>query len=153
MEKSEGKNKGGHPTDFRKRYCEQARKLCLLAYTDKDLAAFFEVSESTINNWKIAHPMFLESIKKGKDIADADVADSLYNRAIGYSHKEDKIFIDNGEPVIVPTIKHYAPDPTAIIFWLKNRQPAKFRDRKEIDIDATVREIIVTPPVLDDEEE
>lgn len=30
-------------------------------------------------------------------------------------------------------IEHYPPDTTAAIFWLKNRQPEKWRDRKEID--------------------
>ncbi|MCV5597561.1 hypothetical protein OFN66_28085, partial [Escherichia coli] len=45
-------------------YAEQARKLCLLGYTDAELADFFEVSESTINKWKLDYPKFSESIKK-----------------------------------------------------------------------------------------
>jgi hypothetical protein len=38
-----------------------------------ELAQFFEVSEATITNWKTDHPDFLQSIKKGKDEADARV--------------------------------------------------------------------------------
>lgn len=30
-------------------------------------------------------------------------------------------------------IEHYPPDTTAAIFWLKNRQPAKWRDKKEVE--------------------
>src|SRR5699024_10061689 len=30
--------------------------------------------------------------------------------------------------------KQVAPDTTAIIFWLKNRKPAEWRDRKETEI-------------------
>lgn len=147
------KGKGGQPTSYKDVYCEQARKLCLLGYTDKDLADFFEVCEATINNWKTTHPEFLVSMKKGKDIADADIANSLYHRAKGYEQPEDKIFIDNGKPLIVPTSRHYPADPTAMIFWLKNRQPAKFRDRKDFEVNTTVREIVVTPPMLDDDED
>ena len=29
--------------------------------------------------------------------------------------------------------EHYPPDTTAAIFWLKNRQPEKWRDKKEVD--------------------
>ncbi|MES1763769.1 hypothetical protein ACKWMU_12765, partial [Escherichia coli] len=53
------------PTKYQEAYAEQARKLCLLGYTDAELADFFEVSESTINKWKLDYPEFSESIKKG----------------------------------------------------------------------------------------
>lgn len=126
-------NNGGAPTLYRDEYAEQVYKLCLLGATDAELADFFNVTEQTINNWKKEHIEFFESIKKGKEIADSDIAESLYHRAKGYSHKEDKIFNNNGEPLIVPTIKHYPPDTTAAIFWLKNRKPAVWRDKQEID--------------------
>lgn len=128
-----GKSSAGQPTKYKDDYVKQAYKLCLLGSTDKDMADFFEVCEDTINNWKHAHPEFFESIKKGKDLADATVAESLYKRANGYEHKEDKIFNDNGQPLIVPTIKRYPPDTTAAIFWLKNRQRKNWRDSQYID--------------------
>lgn len=131
------KNKG-RPTRFKQEYCEQTRKLCLLGATDMDLADFFGVQESTINNWKKAHPSFLESIKAGKEEADAQVANRLYNRAMGYSHAEDKIFNNNGEALIVPTTKHYPPDTTACIFWLKNRQSGKWRDKQQVEHSGSV---------------
>lgn len=52
------------PTKYQEAYAEQARKLCLLGYTDAELADFFEVSESTINKWKLDYPKFSESIKR-----------------------------------------------------------------------------------------
>ena len=124
----------GRPTKYQESYNRQAEKLCLLGSTDKDMADFFEVDESTINRWKIEYPEFCESIKRGKISADANVASRLYKRAIGYEHDEDKIFNNNGEPLIVPTIKHVQPDTTAAIFWLKNRQPARWRDKQELDV-------------------
>ena len=124
----------GRPSKYKDEYAEQAYKLCLLSATDKDLADFFMVEESTINNWKNEHPIFLESIKRGKDAADANVANRLYQRAMGYEHSEDKIFNNNGQALIVPTVKHYPPDSTAAIFWLKNRQRDKWRDKQEVEV-------------------
>lgn len=125
---------GGRPTRYRKEYAEQARKLCLLGYTDKELADFFQVQESTINNWKKAHPEFLESLKDGKDIVDSDIVKSLYNRAKGMKVQEEKMV--DGE--VISLEKEIPPDPTSMIFWLKNRQPAKFRDKQDINLEADI---------------
>ena len=138
----------GRPTLYKEEYAEQARKLCLLGSTDAELADFFEVSEQTVNAWKTAHPEFLESIKKGKAQADANVADRLYQRAMGFEHPEVDIRVIDHAIVQTPITKIYAPDPTAAIFWLKNRQRAKWRDKVEtelsgsVEITKVVREIV-----------
>lgn len=125
--------KRGRPSRFSEERCEQARKLCLLGATDKQLADFFEVSEQTLNNWKKQHPEFLESLKKGKVQADANVAAALYHRAIGYSHPAVKIFQDKGKPVVVPYTEHFPPDTAAAFIWLKNRQPERWREKPDPD--------------------
>lgn len=121
------------PTRYKAEYAEQALKLCRLGATDAELADFFGIAESTLNNWKNAHEAFMESIKTGKMLSDAEVADKLYHRATGYEHPEDDIRVVNGEIVITPTIKRYPPDTGAAIFWLKNRQSKKWRDKQEPD--------------------
>ena len=119
----------GRPSRYKKEYAEQARKLCLLGYKDTQLADFFEIQESTLNNWKKKHPEFMESLKAGKDLADVEVADTLYNRALGkVKVSEDKIS-NSGE--LIKTERELAPDVTSMIFWLKNRQPELWRDKKE----------------------
>jgi len=117
------------PTKYQKAYAEQARKLCMLGYTDDQLADFFEVAESTIHKWKIDHPEFSESIKKGKDISDGEVADSLYQRAMGYVAPDVDIRVINDKIVKTEIQKHYPPDTAAAIFWLKNRQKKTWRDK------------------------
>jgi hypothetical protein len=128
-----GKHPGGRPSKFRPEMVEQTRKLCLLGATDKDLADFFHVEEATINNWKTAHPEFLESLNAAKAELDGKVVRRLFERALGYSHPAVKIAADakTGASVEVPYIEHYPPDTTAAIFWLKNRQPEKWRDKTE----------------------
>lgn len=124
---------GGRPTKYREEYAEQAYKLCLLGATDKEMADFFGVDESTIIEWRKVHEQFSQSITRGKMIADANVADRLYQRALGYSHNAVKIFMPAGaeSPVYADYVEHYPPDTPAASLWLRNRQPAKWRDKQE----------------------
>lgn len=121
----------GRPSSYRPEFAVQAEKLCKLGATDKEMADFFGVAESTLNLWKQQQPEFSESLKAGKLEADANVAHRLYQRAMGYSHEAVKIALTpNGEHHQVPYTEHYAPDTTAAIFWLKNRRPDQWRDKQ-----------------------
>lgn len=123
----------GRPTEYKEEYNEQAYKLCLLGHTDAELGKFFGVSEQTINAWKHKYPEFLESLKKGKEIADGNVIASLYQRAVGYQAPDLDIKMYEGQIIETPYTKHYPPDATSAIFWLKNRQPRKWRDKQDIE--------------------
>ncbi len=131
-------NNIGRPSKYKDEYCEQAEKLARLGATDKEMADFFGVTEQTLNNWKTDkdgnETPFFESLKRGKLEADARVADSLYHRALGYSCREDKVFLVDKEPLIVPMIKQYPPDSTACFFWLKNRRPNEWREKQDINL-------------------
>ena len=131
MTEAKVKNKGGRPTDYKEEYNIQAMKLCLLGATDEKLGNFFNVSEQTINAWKSKHPKFLESIREGKEEADANVAHALYNKAVGFSHKETKVFNDQGEILTHEVDKHYPPDTGAAFIWLKNR--GGWKDKQEVE--------------------
>jgi hypothetical protein len=117
------------PTKYKAEFAIQAEKLCKLGATDDEIAEFFEVSVATINNWKRDHKGFLESIKKGKTLADAEVANKLFHRATGYDHADVDIRVIDNQIVQTALVKHYPPDTAAAIFWLKNRQKAKWRDK------------------------
>lgn len=125
-------NLGGRPTKYKPGYNNQAYKLCLLGATDKELADFFEVNEDTINEWKKTYPKFSVSLKRGKMQADSVVAEKLFKRATGYSHPDSDIKVIDGRIVITDLTKHYPPDSTAAIFWLKNRNKESWRDRTDI---------------------
>lgn len=128
------------PSKYDPKFDDMAYKLCLLGATDKDIADILEVNQDTVNEWKKVHPSFSESLKKGKAIADANVADRLYQRAMGFEHDSEEIKVvslggkEGSEIERVPIRKIYPPDPTAAIFWLKNRQPAQWRDKQEVEV-------------------
>ncbi|MFW0776344.1 MAG: hypothetical protein ACN2B6_01310 [Rickettsiales bacterium] len=117
----------GRPTAYKPEYADQAKKLCgMFGATDMDLSKYFGVTERTIYNWKHDHEDFFQALKS-KKLANERVERSLYERATGYSHPEDKIFNNNGEEMIVETMKHYPPDTGAAIAWLANRDPNRWK--------------------------
>ena len=127
----------GRPSKFGTLDLAKVEKLAQRGWKDDEMAEFFGVNPDTWHEWKKVHPEFSEALRDWKIEADSRVERSLYERATGYSHPEDKIFNDDGEPLIVPTVKHYPPDTTAAIFWLKNRQKKKWRDKQDVDVSFT----------------
>lgn len=117
----------GAPTLYLESYNNQAYKLALLGCTDNEISEFFDISASTLNNWKIEFPKFLESIKDGKVKADAEVATKLYDKAIGAEWVEEQAFkIKQGkdfEVIEIVKVKRTAPPDTgAASLWLRNRR-------------------------------
>lgn len=133
------KNKGGRPkedvadkVDF-----EQVERLGGLGMTDVEIGYILGYHEDTINRYK-KDKRFLQALKDGKAKANSMVVAALYKRAIGYTYEEvtyEAIKYGNGMPsenVKVKTvIKHVEPHPTALVFFLKNRMPDRYRDVKE----------------------
>jgi hypothetical protein len=128
---AEQQNKMGRPTKYDPKNNDFVTSMCMLGATDEQLSEALDVSVVTLNAWKKEHPEFLKALKEGKAEADARVGKSLFQRAIGYEH--DDVHISNYQGTITKTDvrKHYAPDTTAAIFWLKNRKPEVWRDRVE----------------------
>jgi hypothetical protein len=126
-------NKGGRPSKFKHLDLSKVKKVASKGWTNEEMADFFEVALSTWHKWRVDFVEFSDALKEWKAEADSRVERSLYERALGYSHPEEKIFNNNGEALRVSTTKHYAPDPTSMIFWLKNRQPEQWRDKVDVE--------------------
>lgn len=117
----------GRKTLFNDSLTAKIIKLYESGKTDAQVAYIVGISERTINNWKGSHPDFLHAIRESKCVADDLVEAAMFSRATGYSHTEEKLFCYEGHVVRAKTIKQYAPDVTAGIFWLCNRQPERWR--------------------------
>jgi hypothetical protein len=37
------------------------------------------------------------------------------------------------KPIYAPYVEHMPPDPTSMIFWLKNRDPERWRDFQQLE--------------------
>lgn len=122
---------------YKPEYIERAAKLAYLGATDKMLAAAFGCRDDTIRDWKNKHPEFAQALLKQKLEVDGKVARTLFERAMGYDVEEEKaIKVKDGKSERVEVVKvtrRVEPNVTAQIFWLKNRQPALWRDVQQVE--------------------
>jgi hypothetical protein len=125
--------KAGRPSVFKPEYVEQAGKLAHFGATVREIGEFFDVNEVTITRWMQQNEAFCTAIKVGREASDDRVEQSLYRRAVGYTHNATKIMQHMGEPVIVPYVEHVPPDVAACIFWLKNRRRTQWREKVEVE--------------------
>ncbi|HHX0197786.1 helix-turn-helix domain-containing protein [Enterococcus faecalis] len=102
---------------------------------DKQIAQNIGVSERTFTDWKKKFSSISSALKKGKEVVDRQVENALFKSAKGYEYTEvTEELTENGMEITKKVTKQVAPNPTAAIFWLKNRKPDEWRDRKETQI-------------------
>ncbi len=106
--------------------------------TDEQIAKNLGISKDTFYKYKKIHTDFSDALKKGKEIVDYEVENALLKKALGYDYEEktyrttvDKETGKQKSTIATIVKKHVPPDTTAMIFWLKNRKPNKWRDRIE----------------------
>ena len=107
------------------------------------------INRDTLDQWTKTYPDISDALKRGKAPVDIQVENMLLKRAMGYEYEETTTEIEDvptgrydndGKPIfrqrkfIKKTKKHIVPDTTAQIFWLKNRRPDKWRDRRVEDV-------------------
>ena len=115
--------------------------------TDEQIAHNLGVSKHLIIKWKKEKPDFMEAIKKGKEVSDYELENALHKRATGYYYKEETV-TNKGDVVQIEKYEH--ANPTSLIFALKNRLPAKYRDKVEQEI--TQRNIDLNIGAYDDDD-
>lgn len=118
--------------------------------TDEQIAANMGITRSTLNEWKKKYSDISDTLKRGKDIVDIQVENALLKRALGYTYIETtQEQVDDYDPhtglktgshmeVTKTVTKEVQPDTTAQIFWLKNRKPDTWRDKRDVGIEGTL---------------
>lgn len=108
--------------------------------TDEQIAKNLGIGKTSFYKYLSEHNELSERLKKGKEIVDVQVENALLKRALGYKYeevtKEKVLNKDTGEYELKVTkvvTKEVQPDTTAEIFWLKNRKPETWRDKKDIE--------------------
>lgn len=126
------KNKGGRPDKW-KQIMDNTKLILVEGWkrdglSDEQVAKNLGISYTLLKKWKKKYPAFLTAIKKGKEVSDYELENTLHKRATGYYYTEETV-TNKGEVVEVTRYEH--PNPTALIFALKNRLPDKYRDKQE----------------------
>lgn len=112
--------------------------------SEEQIAHNMGICYDTLNEWKKRFSDISDAIKKGKAPADQKVENALYKTATGYKvtlKKPIKIKTTkkiNGKGEVTEEHVEYhdeeiyiKPDTTAQIFWLKNRRPDRWRDKRD----------------------
>ena len=115
---------------------------CRNGATVDDLCRIIGCGKSVFHQMKKEFSEFSGLLKKNREVADLEVENALYKRAIGYEYTEEstsEVVVKDGNGAttyVRKTKKQMPPDTTAQIFWLKNRQPKKWRDKQIQEIEA-----------------
>jgi hypothetical protein len=114
--------KVGRPSGYQANFAKTARKCCELGATNADLAVALNVSLGTVKHWRATKPDFAAALVIGRDVADAVVERSLYERATGWDYEETKVTSSGGQVFQTIVTTHVPGDVTAQRFWLANRR-------------------------------
>lgn len=157
------KHAGPHPKTFKPEFTNIAETACTqYGCTDPDLSTLFHVKPTTLESWKRDYDGFAEAIRRGRDAFNSGrVEKTLMQRALGYRYKEVTVKQTTllsgpkGKQIKLPAVertivkKHMAPDVTAILFFLQNRNPARWRNVKYLIADGEVRTVDRKEFILD----
>lgn len=111
---------------------DQAYKLALLGLTNDEMAKFFGINVETFHAWRREFDGFSDAILRGKEIADAEVAASLYKRATGMVVMSERAMKNKaGDVIVAQTKTEIPPDSRAAVHWLANRRRKKWGTAEE----------------------
>ena len=132
--------KKGRPTRYSKALLPRAAKYARYGMTNEEIAEALGVTTSTFGKWLHDHPEFSDTVKKGRENKDGSVERTLLERALGYDYIDVvKEFDSEGNVIRTKEMhKHQPPEVVAQIFWLKNRKPAEWRDKKDIAVEGQI---------------
>lgn len=112
---------------------KHAANYAMLGATADEIAKFFNITTATFHRWVKRYPEFADAIEMGQQYADAKVEQALYKRAVGWEHEDVHISNSKGDITITPVTKHYPGDVKAQIYWLNNRRPDDWKDKRSVD--------------------
>ena len=110
--------------------------------TDAQIAAKMGIGTSTLYKYQTQHEEIVEALKRGKAPVDNDVENALLKRAMGFEYEEVTTEIieqsdGSQRKHIKRTKKMVVPDTMAAIYWLNNRRPDLWKNRKAVEVDTT----------------
>lgn len=109
--------------------------------TNAQIAAKLGLAVETIEKWTSQKEDLIRAIKEAKEPTDNTVEATLLQKALGYHKETVKVFFDSktGQVIEHRYIDFVEPDTASAIFWLRNRQPDRWRESRNIQIEDTTK--------------
>jgi transposase-like protein len=134
----------GRPSPYTPDLARIAERLCRNGSTDSEIAEILGICLRTFYRWRGKHEAFGAAITTAKQAADDRVERALYQRAVGYEYRAEKIVATPGaRPEAVPYTVHMPADVRAAIHWLAIRRPQPWAGSAavpEVDIAGIIAE-------------
>lgn len=153
---------GRKPVPYHPDYDDRAITLSIAGFSLEKMADVFGVSLNVFRRWMSENETFMRAVRFGTDQADALVERSLFKLATGYVRPEIDVRVVSmgdglgSEIVDHPVQRWYPPSATSQIFYLANRQRARYKRGDPIAADANPADIAKAAraaiAALDDEE-
>ncbi len=106
------------------------KAIAMQGVTDDEIAFSFGLNPEIIRGWRKIYPEFDKAIEEGRTLADLQVIEALHKKAVGHSYETD-IVVKHGKDYSIETItKTDPPETNAIKYWLSNRDPKRWSDRR-----------------------
>ena len=119
--------------------------------TNEDIAHNMGVTRATLHNWTKKFKEIDKAVQEGKLPSDAKLENSAFKAACGYTvveqWQEEK---PDGTIVRKSVKREVPPNPTMLIFLMKNRMPDKYRDRQDVRLEGALPVIISGADDLED---
>jgi hypothetical protein len=103
----------GRPTSYKPEYCDRIVEMGAYGASKAEMCADIGISRQTYDDWKAAHPEFLEADKKAVELSQ------------GWWEQQGRVATFGGTDGF---------NATSYIFNMKNRFPGDWRDKKEVDV-------------------
>lgn len=131
--------KVGRKSPYSKAMLQRAAEGAAAGETDKEICKALGIAECTFYVWKNRHPEFAEATSRAKDVANARIEAKAYELAMGSTIRKQQAYklkdIDGNETVeVVDLEEELPPNERMIQFWLKNRNPDRWRDKQDVEL-------------------
>jgi len=131
------RTRGEYKFRWNDKMSKQAYTYALTGMTDKQIAREMDVPDSTFEYWKRTKLEFLTELNRGRMPANANVAKSLYEMALGYDYKEQIVVRDKGKYKTITVTKHKCAESWAAVKILSMRMPELWSETHRVEVTNT----------------
>lgn len=118
------------------RMAHEAKELTLRRFSQNEVAEAMDVSVRTLRRWRMKYPDFDAGFEITDEDYDRRIKRSVAERATGYTIRAKRVFHHQGKVIEYELDEHVPGDLGAAKFWLTNRDPENWSDRREMRVDA-----------------
>lgn len=112
------------------------------------IASELGLSANGLRVWRLKYPELEAAIQDSSSVNNDLVERALFERATGYNFIETKTHVYKGAVVKADVVKHVPPDPASIMWYQRNRDPDRWRDRPAASSTVSVNIEIQPPPKI-----